>query len=208
MLRAVAGVQTIIAAMKAWLVSCALMVVGTACFAAVPAYRDFPTRPVRLVVPYPAGGGGDAGARIIAAALQERFGQPVVVDNRGGANTIVGSEYVANASADGYTLLFCVSALASNASLYKTRYDPVRSFTPISLVLRSTMVLVVHPAFPAREVKAAATVSASDFRGLRKLQAAAGKRFCSGVVLYDGETSAGFGNGMYAVPVRALWELT
>jgi tripartite-type tricarboxylate transporter receptor subunit TctC len=132
------------------LFSCALIAASAVCFGATPPY---PSKPIRLVVPYPAGGGGDAGARIIAAALQERFGQPVVVDNRGGANTIVGTEYVANAPADGYTLLFCVSSLASNASLYKTRYDAIKSFTPISLVLRSTMVLVVNPAFPARDVK-------------------------------------------------------
>jgi tripartite-type tricarboxylate transporter receptor subunit TctC len=145
-----AGIQAPLRRGYAALFAACVLLAGTPCSAATPSY---PTKPIRLVVPYPAGGGGDAGARIIGAALQERFGQPVVVDNRGGANTIVGSEYVANAPADGYTLLFCVSALASNASLYKTKYDPIKSFTPISLVLRSTMVLVVNPAFPARDVK-------------------------------------------------------
>jgi tripartite-type tricarboxylate transporter receptor subunit TctC len=115
----------------------------------------YPTKPIRIVVPYAPGGGTDIIARIIGTRLQERLGQPMVIDNRGGANGIVGANLVAASVADGYTLLACTTAVATNSSLYKnqTKYDPVKSFAPVSLAVQATMLLVVNPTLPARSVK-------------------------------------------------------
>ena len=115
----------------------------------------YPVKPIRIVVPYAPGGGTDIIARIIGTRLQERLGQPMVIDNRGGANGILGANLVAASVADGYTLLACTTAVATNASLYRnqTKYDPVKSFAPISLAVQATMLLVVNPTLPARNVK-------------------------------------------------------
>jgi len=115
----------------------------------------FPTKPLRIVVPYAPGGGTDTIVRIIGTGLQERLRQPVIIDNRGGANGIVGAELVAAATPDGYTLLACTTAVATNASLYKgkTKYDPVKSFAPIGLAVQATLLLVVNPSLPVRNVK-------------------------------------------------------
>jgi tripartite-type tricarboxylate transporter receptor subunit TctC len=132
--------------------------------AAVPAARaqsgttradDYPGKPIRIVVPYATGGGTDTIARIIAAGLQERLRQPAIIDNRGGANGVIGTDIVAASPPDGYTLLTCTTAVATNASLYKgkTKYDPVKSFSPVSLAVQATMLLVVSPSLPVRNVK-------------------------------------------------------
>lgn len=113
----------------------------------------YPGKPIRIIVPFAPGGGADIIARAVAAGLNVRFGQPVTVENRPGANTIIGTELVANAPPDGYTLLLCNSSFAVNPSLYKTNYDAVKSFTPISMIVRGTMLLVVHPSLPVRNVK-------------------------------------------------------
>src|SRR5467141_669262 len=94
---------------------------------------DYPTRPVRLVVPYAAGGGTDAMARFVARGLEARLGQPVIVENRPGSGTATGGAYVAKSAPDGYTLLMATSStVAINASLYKNLpYDPAVDFSPI-----------------------------------------------------------------------------
>jgi len=96
--------------------------------------QSYPTKPIRIVVPYATGGGTDTIARIVGAGLQERLKQPAVIDNRGGANGLIGTEIVATSPPDGYTLLACTTAVATNASLYrgKAHYDPVKSFAPDS----------------------------------------------------------------------------
>jgi tripartite-type tricarboxylate transporter receptor subunit TctC len=116
---------------------------------------SFPTKPLRFVVPYPPGGTTDIVARGIASKLSERFGQQVVIDNRGGASTIIGAEAAAKAAPDGYTLLLTTSTTMSiNPHVFaKLPYDPVRDFAPISLVVLQPHVLVVHPSLPARSVK-------------------------------------------------------
>lgn len=113
--------------------------------------QDYPRQPIRIVVPYSAGGMTDMVARVIGQKLGERLGQPVIVDNKPGAATIVGAEAVALAKPDGYTLLAATNAtLTINPWLYpKLRYDPVKSFTPIALVAIAPSVIVVHPAVPA-----------------------------------------------------------
>jgi tripartite-type tricarboxylate transporter receptor subunit TctC len=114
----------------------------------------YPDKPVRLVVPFPAGGATDLMARSLSLKLAERLGQPVVVDNRAGAGGSLGAEAVATAPADGYTLLFAtMGSLTINPSIYKTlRYDPLKSFEPISLTHSTSNVLVVHPGVKAASV--------------------------------------------------------
>jgi tripartite-type tricarboxylate transporter receptor subunit TctC len=120
----------------------------------VPA-QTYPTKPIRLIVPYPAGGGTDFFARAVGAKLSENLGQQIVVENRPGAATIIGAEAVARAAPDGYTLLLGDTAtFAVNPSLYKKLpYDPVKDFQPISLTGRFALLLVVHPSVQAGSVK-------------------------------------------------------
>jgi tripartite-type tricarboxylate transporter receptor subunit TctC len=115
----------------------------------------YPEKPVRLVVPWPAGGGTDIISRIIVQKMSENMGQTVIVDNRSGASGIIGSEYVAKSPADGYTLLMGNTATnATNASVYKKlSYDPVKDFSPISLAANSPYIMSVHPSLPVRSVK-------------------------------------------------------
>ena len=108
--------------------------------------QPFPTRPVRLVVPYPPGGANDAVARLLAPRMAELLAQNVVVDNRGGGNTIIGSELVAKAVPDGHTLLIIAAGHTINPSLYpKLPYDTARDFAPVALVGDGAYVLVVNP---------------------------------------------------------------
>jgi tripartite-type tricarboxylate transporter receptor subunit TctC len=110
------------------------------------AQAAYPTRPVRLIVPYPPGGGTDFFARLVGAAMAQSLGQPIVVENRPGAATIIGAEAVARAAPDGYTfLLGDVATYAANPSLYsKLSYDPQKDFSPISLTGRFAVVLLVN----------------------------------------------------------------
>ena len=109
--------------------------------------QTYPAKPIRLIVPYPPGGGTDFFARLVGAKMSEHIGQPIVVENRPGAATIIGAEAAAKAPADGYTLLLADSTtLAVNPSLYrKLPYDPQKDFAPISLTARFAMLLVVNP---------------------------------------------------------------
>ena len=110
---------------------------------AQPATARFPTKPVTLVVPYAAGGGTDIVARLMAQRLSEMWGQPVVVDNRTGANGVIGSSYVAKAVPDGHTLLMVVGSHAINPVLMKSLpYDTLKAFTPVTNIASSPMVLV------------------------------------------------------------------
>ena len=115
---------------------------------------EYPDKPIRLVVPFPAGGATDLMARTLAQKLAQRLGQAVVIDNRAGAGGGIGAEAVATAPPDGYTLLFAtMGSLTINPSLYKNlRYDPVKSFVPISLTHNTSNLLVVDPGLPAKSV--------------------------------------------------------
>jgi len=116
--------------------------------------QAYPSKTVRIVVPFAAGGGTDVIARYLAAGLTQSLKRQVIVDNRPGANAIVGTELVARAPADGYTLLFVSSPHSVNPSIYaKLRYDTLRDFAPVSLIALSPYFLVVHPSLPVRNVK-------------------------------------------------------
>jgi tripartite-type tricarboxylate transporter receptor subunit TctC len=123
--------------------------------AAVSAAQTYPSKPVRLVVPFAAGGNVDITARQIAPGMSELLGQNFIVDNRAGAGGVIGAEIVAKAVADGYTLMMGSNSTVSVApALYpKLNYHPVRDFSPVSLVATTPFVLVVHPSVPAKSVK-------------------------------------------------------
>jgi tripartite-type tricarboxylate transporter receptor subunit TctC len=139
-------------------VSCVL--VASTLGAGVALAQDkYPSRAVRLVVPFAPGGGADISARTIAAKLTERFREQVVVDNRPGAGGNLGVELVSKAPPDGYTLLLVSSSYGANPSLYKLSFDPVNGFEPITLVSQQPFILVVHPSLPARTVKELVTLA-------------------------------------------------
>jgi tripartite-type tricarboxylate transporter receptor subunit TctC len=127
----------------------ALVLTASVCGAA------YPDRPIRLVVPVAPGGAVDVVGRLIGHKLSTVLGQNVVIDNRAGANYIIGTEIVARSAPDGYTLLFTAGAHTINPSVYrKLPYDTLRDFTPIAYVANSTgLVIVVHPSFPAKSLK-------------------------------------------------------
>ncbi|HEV8518690.1 MAG TPA: tripartite tricarboxylate transporter substrate binding protein [Burkholderiales bacterium] len=121
---------------------------------AAHAQEKYPARPIRVIVPSVAGGGTDISARMIAPKMSEYLGQSVVVENRAGAASIIGSDLVAHAAPDGYTLLMGISTLTINPSIHtKLPYDTVRDFAPVSLVVTLPNVLVVHPSLPVKSVK-------------------------------------------------------
>ncbi len=117
--------------------------------------QNYPSRPIRFIVPIAAGGGADLVARVIAERLSRNLGQQVVVENRAGGGTVIGAELVARSPADGYTwLLGTATSHAINASLVKKLpYDPVKDFAPIALVAVLPQIIVIHPALPAASLK-------------------------------------------------------
>jgi len=137
--------------------------------------QGYPSKPVRLVVPFPAGGPADALGRVLADQLNKIWGQPVIVENRGGAGGNIGADVVARAAPDGYTLLLNASSHVINASLYeKLPYDPVKDFTPVSEVASYMLVLVVHPSVPATTVKDFVAFAKSKRDGLSVANAGPG----------------------------------
>jgi tripartite-type tricarboxylate transporter receptor subunit TctC len=130
--------------------------IGFATLAAVAAAQaaDYPSKPVRMIVPWNPGGTSDTIARILGQRLAETWGQPIVIDTRAGASGIIGTEIAMRAPADGYTLLHAnMSQWATNPSLYKTSYDTLRDFAPVSLVAVAPQLLVVAPALPVKSVQ-------------------------------------------------------
>jgi tripartite-type tricarboxylate transporter receptor subunit TctC len=118
------------------------------------AAQDYPTKPMRLIIPFPPGGSNDVVGRLIATHLSERLGKQVVVDNRAaGAGGVVGTEIAANAPNDGYTLLIISIAHTVNPWLYKLPYDPIKAFTPVAILASGSNVLVVNPQLPVNSVK-------------------------------------------------------
>ncbi|PLC53295.1 hypothetical protein CR155_13515 [Pollutimonas nitritireducens] len=134
---------------------CSLIAVGSALTAGTTWASSYPSKPVKLVIPFSAGGPTDILGRQIAEELRIKWGQPVVVENKPGANAIIGSQQVAQASADGYTLVLATqTSHAANASMYTNlSYDPVKDFEPVSLIATTPLVLLVNPALPVNSVK-------------------------------------------------------
>ena len=116
--------------------------------------QDYPARPIRIVVPTAAAGSPDVLARLLAERLRERWGQPVVIENRAGAGQIIGAEIVAKAPADGYTLLLPTGTYTTSVAIRTTLpFDPARDLTGVAMVGQGPLMLVVHPSLPARSMK-------------------------------------------------------
>src|ERR1019366_5556745 len=117
--------------------------------------QSFPTKPIRFIVPFPAGGGADLWARVIGQKLTDAWGQNVIVDNRGGASGIIGTELASKAAPDGYTLLMGTTGThATNPVVFsKLPYDPVKGFAPVSNFVDTPFMLVVHPSVLVKSVR-------------------------------------------------------
>ncbi len=127
---------------------------GIFAMASTAAAQEFPTRSIRMVLPFPAGGGSDLVARIIAQKFSQQLGQQVVVDNRAGASGNIAADIVAKAPGDGYTVFFANSSITISPAIYKKlSFDPVRDFAPISMASSYPFALVAHPALPVKSVK-------------------------------------------------------
>ena len=135
---------------RAWLIGTAAMS-GTALLRARPAAAQaYPQRAVRIIVPYAPGGGTDVFSRLLAVQMEREFGQALVIDNRGGGGSTIGTQAVANAQPDGYTIGMVDSAFVTNPGLFRDKlpYDTRKDFTPVSLLSRTQLVLCVHPSSP------------------------------------------------------------
>ena len=136
------------------LTTAGLMLALTAAIAATEvAAQDYPSRPVRVIVPFPPGGVNDTVGRMVATQLSERLGKQFVVDNRSGAAGVTGTEVAANAPKDGYTLLIVSLVNVVNPWLYKLSHDPIKSFAPIAFLTTTPNVVVVNPEFPVKSIK-------------------------------------------------------
>jgi tripartite-type tricarboxylate transporter receptor subunit TctC len=133
---------------KRWFVAAAILCASSAMA------QSYPTRPIRLVVPYPAGGPTDFTARVVGQKLSQQLGQQIVVDNRPGAGTVIGTELVTHSAPDGYSILFATGGgtFLTPIMLAKVPYDPVKDLTPVAMLVVSPQVLVCHPSVPARNV--------------------------------------------------------
>lgn len=157
----------------------ALGLVAASLVTATPALAQgsYPDKPIQLIVPQSAGGGADILARTIAVKLSESLGKQVVVDNRAGAAGIIGTQFVAQAAPDGYTLLMgAISTHSMNPGLYKKRlpYDPVKDFAPVSLVASAPLLVVVHPSLPVNSVQELITMAKAQPRKLNFSSAGSG----------------------------------
>ncbi len=132
---------------------CLMSLWGTCAVAASP-QLNYPSRPIRVIVPFSPGGGSDILSRYLSPQLSDRLGQPVVTDNRPSGSGIVGTDIAAKSAPDGYTLLLAQSTHAVNAQLFaRLPFDPIRDFAPITLVTSSPSGMMLHPAVPAKTVK-------------------------------------------------------
>src|SRR5882672_6823196 len=131
----------------------ALIQAYTLCAAWPALSQQYPVKPIRLIVTFPPGGTVDLTARIVQPRLSESLGQPIVIDNRGGAGGVVGTETAANSAPDGYTFLFTLSSHTINPLLYKLRYDVERDFAPVSLLVSVPQLIAAHPSAPAKTLR-------------------------------------------------------
>jgi tripartite-type tricarboxylate transporter receptor subunit TctC len=137
--------------------------------------QEYPNRRITLVVPNTAGGAIDFAARLVAPKLSETLGQPVVIENRVAAGGVLATNQVASAPPDGYTLLAVFDSFITNPHLFKgVQYDPVGSFAPVSLIVRTPQVLIVHPSFPPRTVKELVAIAKAQGRALTYASAGPG----------------------------------
>ena len=176
------------------------LVAAMAWTAPVAAQQAYPSRPVRIISPFAAGGGNDLICRTIAAKLTDSFRQQVIVENRTGANGIIGTEAAARAAPDGHTIVLIPSGHAVNASIRKLPYDAIRDFTTISMVGSSPLVLAVHPSVPVKNVKELVALVKSRPGQLSYVSAGIGSSGHLGGALFDALT----GTKMVHVPYKGM----
>lgn len=131
----------------------AAVIVLLACYAGIAAAQKYPSRPIRFIVPGATGASTDVLARIVGQKLAEQFGKQVVVDNRPGAGSIIGTDLLAKSLADGHTIGIIYTTHTTNASLQKLPYDPLRDFAPITMLTSAPLVLVVYPGLPVNSIR-------------------------------------------------------
>jgi tripartite-type tricarboxylate transporter receptor subunit TctC len=138
-----------------WKRAAVVLALAAQCLIETARAQEYPSRPIRLVVPYAPGGGADSVARIVARRVSENIGQPIVIDNRGGAGSILGTDIVAKAEPDGYTLLLGQSGpISINPAVYKTLpYDPVKDFAPVTMTTAYPYILVVNAKLPVQSLQ-------------------------------------------------------
>src|SRR5882757_5503626 len=138
-----------------WKRAAVVLALAAQCLIGTARAREYPSRPIRLVVPYAPGGGADSVARIVARRVSENVGQPIVIDNRGGAGSILGTDIVAKAEPYGYTLLLGQSGpISINPAVYKTLpYDPVKDFAPVTMTTAYPYILVVNARLPVQSLQ-------------------------------------------------------
>jgi tripartite-type tricarboxylate transporter receptor subunit TctC len=165
------------------------------------AQQAYPSKPVRIISPFPPGGGNDALCRIVAQRLTEEFKQQVIVENRAGANGIIGTEIAARSAPDGYTIVLIPSGHAVNATLYrKLPFDSIKDFAPITLAGSSPLVLAVHPSLPARNVKELAALARARPGQLTYVSAGVGASGHLGGALFESLT----GTKMVHIPYKGM----
>ena len=174
---------------------------GSACFTPAHAQQTYPSKPIRIISPFAPGGGNDVLSRTIAQKLTENVKQQVIVENRPGANGIIGTEAAARAAPDGYTIVLIPSGHAVNASLHrKLPYDSIKDFTPITLVGSSPLILAVHPSVPAKSVKELAALARARPEQLTYGSAGIGSSGHLGGALFETLT----GTKMVHVPYKGM----
>lgn len=197
--------------MKPWSFRCRLFALASAALFALPmsVMAQFPDRPMKLVVPFPPGGGTDAAARLIAAALSTELKQPMVVENRAGAGGTIAAQAVADAPADGYAILFATTGvMAINQHLYpKLRHNPLTDFTPVAMVASFPNVLVVHPSVPATSVKELLELARERKGGLTYASSGSGSSSHLAVALLESMTGARFTHVPYKGSAPAMTDL-
>ena len=149
-------IQAVGRATVLWAPACAgaTVLVLLFCLPATATAQQYPSKPIRLIIPFPPGGPRDTQARLIGPKLTEAWGQPVIIDNRAGANGIIGAEIAAKAPPDGHTLIIVSVGFATAELLYgKLSYDPFRDFVPVSLLTHGPAILMVNPVVPVKSVK-------------------------------------------------------
>ena len=184
--------------MRTWLLAA---LISAAAFAPAYAQQPYPAKPLRIISPFAPGGGNDILSRTIAQKLTENIKQQVIVENRPGANGIIGTEAAARAAPDGYTIVLIPSGHAVNASLHrKLPYDSIRDFTPITLVGSSPLILAVHPSVPAKSVKELAALAKARPEQLTYGSAGIGSSGHLGGALFETLTGA----KMVHVPYKGM----
>jgi tripartite-type tricarboxylate transporter receptor subunit TctC len=168
----------------------------------------FPDRPIRLIVPYPPGGGSDVIARILAPKISEEFGQQVVIDNRAGAATIIGLDMLAKSPPDGYTFGIATSTLAVNSTLNKSLpFDTARDFAPVMLAADGLYVLVVHPSVAAKSVRELVALAKSAPGKLNSAIAGSGTPMHMGLAQFNSMVGAHIPGVIYKGAGPALTSL-